>query len=73
MADASEIASNTVLRATLSQSEARMLWLMQTTVVRRVNRATVEALSKDRGMFGVPAPRSAAEQPAAHAVEETWP
>jgi hypothetical protein len=49
MGKASETASNTVLRATLEQNEARRLWRMQTTVVRWVNRATVEALSRDRG------------------------
>ena len=53
MAKASETASNTVFPATLWQSGARMLWLMQTTIGRWVNGATVEALSTERGMQSV--------------------
>jgi hypothetical protein len=50
MVKTDQIASNTVLHATLWQSGARMLWLMQTTVARWVNHANVEALSRDRGV-----------------------
>jgi hypothetical protein len=53
MVNTDQIASNTVLRATLWQSGARMLWLMQTTVARWVNHANVEALSRDRGAQGM--------------------
>jgi len=72
MVKTNAIASNTVLRATLWQSGARMLWLMQATVARRVNHADVEALSRDRGAQGMQ-DRGVRQGPAAHVVEETWP